>query len=289
MADILCGYTADRDETLIAFLYGDIEPAQRAAFEAHIATCDRCRHEVAELQDVRERLQEWTLDEEEAPEAARPLVAIGSLAGSSRVPAPSVESHEPPRRRRSTLLADLPLWAQLAAATLVLGVSSGIAGLEVHYDGSGLTVRTGWSRPASPPIPPAASPAGSAVAATNPDAASPWKADFDALERRMKTELRAELHASSSAASAVPARTEGSTVADAALLRKVRALVDESERRQRNELALRIAEIVQEFDTKRGTDLANVRSMKTIQSATGVEIVRQQQWLDLLTKASMQR
>ncbi len=72
------------------------------------------------------------------------------------------------------------------------------------------------------------------------------------------------------------------------MLRKVRTLLEDSERKQRNELALRIAEVVQEFDAKRGTDLANIRNMKTIQSATDVEIVRQQQWLNLLTRASVQ-
>ncbi len=63
MADILCGYTADRDETLVAYLYGEIEPAQRSAFEAHIATCDRCRHELVEMQGLRDRLQDWKVPE----------------------------------------------------------------------------------------------------------------------------------------------------------------------------------------------------------------------------------
>jgi hypothetical protein len=71
------------------------------------------------------------------------------------------------------------------------------------------------------------------------------------------------------------------------LLRKVRTLLDDSERRQRNELALRIAEVVQEFDTKRGSDLANIRTLRNAQTATGVEIVRQQQYLDLLRQASI--
>ena len=69
MADILCGYTADRDETLVGYLYGEIEPAQRAAFEAHTATCERCRKELADLGGVRSQLQDWT-----APEAIRPVV-----------------------------------------------------------------------------------------------------------------------------------------------------------------------------------------------------------------------
>src|SRR5262245_63789030 len=84
MADILCGYTADRDETLVAYLYGEIEPAQRAAFEAHIATCDRCRHELEDLQGVRAELQTW-----EAPDRPlrleRPmnLAAVGLLSDAA--------------------------------------------------------------------------------------------------------------------------------------------------------------------------------------------------------------
>ncbi len=114
----------------------------------------------------------------------------------------------------------------------------------------------------------------------------PWQSDLEALERRLRTDFGASPPAGSQRCSRAPRAPPPS--ADAQLLRKVRALLEDSERRQRNELALRIAEVVQEFDAKRGTDLANIRSMKTIQSATGVEIVRQQQWLNLLTQASVQ-
>src|SRR4029079_17415335 len=101
--------------------------------------------------------------------------------------------------------------------------------------------------------------------------------------RRLRTDFRGSPPAASTALAAGAAVS-----AEAPVLRKVRALLEDSERRQRNELALRIAEVVQEFDTKRGTDLANIRSMKTIQSATGLEVGRQQQWLNLLTQASVQ-
>src|SRR2546428_5869052 len=113
MAEILCGYTADRDETLVAYLYGEIEPAQRAAFEAHIATCDRCRHELEDLQGVRGRLASWT-----APERSLQLErpAGGMLSEAAR-----------PKPDRWRLLRGVPAWAQVAAALLVLGVSAGIA------------------------------------------------------------------------------------------------------------------------------------------------------------------
>jgi len=277
MADILCGYTADRDETLVAYLYGDIEPPQRAAFEAHIVTCERCRHELEDLQQLRGQLQCWT-----APEVLRPLAsptpAPALLAPSSRAPGWG-------------LLRDVPAWAQVAAALLVLGVSAGIgsaiANLDVRYEQGTVTIRTGWSR-AEPggTVPASRSPQSGGTVRTAGGASAPWQADLEALERRLHADVQGSLSAASATA---VAHTEGTAAgADAQVLRKVRALLEESERRQRNELALRIAEVVQEFDTKRGTDLANIRSMKTIQSATGLEVVRQQQWLNLLTQASVQ-
>jgi hypothetical protein len=258
MADILCGYTADRDETLIAYVYGEIEPSQRAAFEAHIATCDRCRHELEELQRVRGQLGVWT-----TPEFAEP-VELPLLA-------------EPPAPVRLWTARAAPRWAGLAAAALVLGVSAGLAGaianLDVRYDHGGLAVRTGWSRAAA---------GGTAETTAQPQTGAtptPWQRDLDALERRLRAERPA--------AASDSVRTDASS-SDAQLLKRVRALVEDSERRQRNELALRIAEVVQEFDAKRGADLASLRNMKTIQSATGLEVARQQQWLNLLTQASVQ-
>ena len=41
-------------------------------------------------------------------------------------------------------LGDLPLWAQVAAAMLCVGVAAGVANLEVRYEGGRLSVRTGW-------------------------------------------------------------------------------------------------------------------------------------------------
>jgi hypothetical protein len=271
MADILCGYTADRDETLVAYLYGEIEPSQRAAFEAHIATCDRCRRELEELQLVRRDLGVWT-----TPEFVEPI----ELPLIAEAPAP---------RSVWTMLRNVPTWAGVAAAALVLGLSAGLAGaianLDVRYDHGGLSVRTGWSRAAASAdstttaritgqLPAQSGAAGAAAAA-------PWQSDLESLERRLRSDLQP-------AASVEPARTDASSISDVQLLKRVRALVEDSERRQRNELALRMAQVVQEFDAKRGTDLASLRNMKTIQSATGLEVARQQQWLNLLTQASVQ-
>src|SRR5438876_11867581 len=154
MAEILCGYTADRDETLTAYLYDDIEPAQRAAFEVHIGTCERCRLELADLKRVRARLAEWTTPGLQRPGARiAPVETMESVdAGdpgnvvdiAARGQSDSQQSH------RGTaiwaVLRDIPVWLQLAAACVFLGVSAGIANLEVRYDGNCLTIHTGWSR-----------------------------------------------------------------------------------------------------------------------------------------------
>jgi hypothetical protein len=241
MADILCGYTADRDETLIGYLYGEIEPAQRAAFEAHTATCERCRKELADLEGVRGRLQDWT-----APEAIHP-VARG------RVPSARALAT---RRPGSiwTAIGDIPVWARAAAALLVLGVSAGMANLDVRYDHGSLTVHTGWSRTAAPQA--------------EPLTAFLGRADLDALEQRLRTEF----HGSVPAGAGGLLKSDPGAAANQQLLRQVRALVQESERRQQNELALRIAEVVHEFDSKRGSDLVNIsRGMREIQSDAGAQ------------------
>jgi len=256
MADILCGYTADRDETLVAYLYDDIDEGQRAAFDAHLATCERCRRELSELQRVRGTLQQWMPPDSGILSTSRaPLAVVSPNAGA------------PQRSWR-----DVPAWAQVAAALLFVGVSAGVANLDVRYDANGFTIRTGWSRPVSSE----SRPTGLTGSTT---ASAPWRADLDALERRLRTEARA--------ASAPTAAVRDEGAADAQLLRRVRTLVEDSERRQRNELALQIGEVVKEFDAKRGSDLANLRTLRNEQAATGIAVVQTQQYVDLLRRASI--
>src|SRR5262245_507891 len=260
MADILCGYTADRDETLVAYLYGEIDPAQRSAFEAHIATCDRCRHELVEMQGLRDQLQDWKVPE------TRPI--------NRDLHSQLLEAAPVRRISAWKLLREIPAWAQVAAALLVLGVSAGMANLTVRYDDSGLTIRTGWSHtPTGGPVDAGNAPehSGAAVNAS----ATPWRADLTALETRLKTEF----HVSPEGAAT---RTVISS-ADSELLRQVRTLIRESERKQQNELALRIAEVIREFDSKRGTDLVNInQTLRAMQSNTGIEVLKQREALSRL-------
>ena len=104
MTDMLCGY-ANRDETIVAFLYDELEPGERRDFNAHLLTCTVCRDEVAGLRAVRTQLARW-----EPP-------ALTSL--QSPVP-----GDEPPpvvagssRQQYVLLLRSSPCWRELLATT----------------------------------------------------------------------------------------------------------------------------------------------------------------------------
>ncbi len=287
MTDMLCGY-ANRDETIVAFLYDELEPGERRDFKAHLLTCTVCRDEVAGLRAVRTQLARW-----EPP-------ALTSL--QSPVPVTS----------RPPWWQAVPAWAQVAAALLVMGVSAGIANLDVRYDQNGLSITTGWNKntPASPklvanrpseggpklataqtseggPKPVTAQPSeGAPTRVTDQSTGgAPWRADLATLERQLRTELRAS-QASAPAAPAVHAVSSS----DAETLRRVRALLDESEKRQQRELALRIAEVVRDVDTQRKADLRNIdHTLGLVRNDLGVEVMKQRQSLNLLYRASQRQ
>src|ERR1700680_2854128 len=90
MTDMMCGYGSDRDEVLVAYVYGDIEPAGRAAFDAHLKTCVHCRTELTELRGVRAQLEQWAppeplraLTRQSAPQAG-PRVRVWTTRGAYR-------------------------------------------------------------------------------------------------------------------------------------------------------------------------------------------------------------
>ena len=262
MTDMLCGY-ANRDETIVAFLYDELEPDQRRDFNAHLLTCTVCRDEVAGLRAVRTQLARW-----EPP-------ALTSL--QSPVPGTS----------RPPWWQAVPAWAQVAAALLFLGVSAGIANLDVRYDQNGLSVTTGWNKaqPASPKLGTLQTSEAGPNLVADPSAAASWRADLAALERQLRTELRA-VQASSPAAQAVRAASSS----DAETLRRVRVLLDESEKRQQRELALRIAEVVRDVDTQRKADLRNIdHTLGLVRNDLGVEVMKQRQSLNLLYRASQRQ
>jgi Putative zinc-finger len=256
MIETICTYEG-RDDLLVAYLYDEIDAADRATFSAHVNGCGRCTRELAALRGVRSTLSAW------APPEPRVITDYEARPLSSEPRATTRSWH------------DVPGWAQVAAALLVLGVSMGIANVEVRRDGAGWTLRTGWSKV----------PAQNAVALPATPASAPWRADLTALERQMRTELQ-----SISATRAVPAAAPTSTMTDAELQRRVRTIIQESERRQERELALRVGEIMKDVNAQRQADLVKINSsLGFIQTSTYGEQMKQRELVNYLLKVSQKQ
>jgi len=255
-------------DVLMSYLYDEVDPRERRAFDAHLQSCEPCAREVAALRAVRGDLAAWT-----PPEAVLDFRIV----------------REPARKVRFAWLAvpELPVWAQFAAATLVVGIAVGISGLEVNYHPqTGLRVRAGWSTPASSAPAPAAPV--QAAAATGGDA--PWKADLVALREQLRTELQEPAAAASTTAPAggqTRLATNGVPLSDAAFMAQVRQLVEASETRQQREVALRIAQVAREMDTQRRADMARVADgIGVLEGRTGATVATQREMMNYLLRVS---
>jgi hypothetical protein len=299
MNETFCGYPGDREEALIAFLYDEPagDGAERARFEAHLDACAQCGEELAALRGVQLQLGRWAPPEPSYLTNNRQVSLVSSHAGSAQsanLQSANPQSTNPQsanpqstnpksanpqsavrnpqsaiRNPQSSWWREIPAWAQVAAALLFLGVSAGIANLDVKYDANGLSVRTGWMKP------PAAAVAPTPAATID---AAPWRSDLASLERQLKSEMRAaQTAASATAAQAQPVRVSSSPDAD--IVRRVRALVEESEKRQQNELALRVAEVLRDVRAQRQADLMKID--RTL-GGVGVEVMKDRQRLNTL-------
>ncbi len=107
-----------RDERLDV-LYGEADAATRQRVEEHLAVCESCRAESADLVALRQDLRSWTLP---------------GLSGGAR-------GRAFPRRLRQ--------WLPLAAGFLLGlgGATLGLSGSEVRYEGGQLSVRLGHNGP----------------------------------------------------------------------------------------------------------------------------------------------
>jgi hypothetical protein len=240
MNENFCSYANTRGEVLVAYLYNDIAADERAEFDRHLATCVLCRAELGALGDVRTELAQWT-----PPDGERQLVFERPVAPIAA-------------KRRWTVWSDMPAWMQVAAAVVFLGVSASLANLEIRYTSTdGLSVTTGWRH--VDPVKAAKQP--EAIAA----AAAAWQGDLTALEQKLQREITLR------AASTAPPQNSD----DAAVIRRVRALLDESEQRQQRELALRVAEVMRDTQVQRQADLVKIdRSLGVLQNQTSYEVMR---------------
>ena len=265
MTDISCTYGDGRDEAIVAFLYDETDgsAAERAGFEAHVQTCARCRADLAALRGVRTQLAHWSPPE--------PTFA-----------AVNPQSNQPLAISNQHWWKSIPAWAQVAAALLFLGVSAGIANLDVGSDHKGLRVTRGWSQRG-----------GGSLGAGRPGGSEPWKADLTALESQLKKEIRATQASAPGSPALVRTVSTGSTASDADVTRRVRALVEDSEKRQQRELALRIAELLRDVNAQRQADLVKIdRTLGVVQNNVGIEVLKNRQQInqmDLLYRASQRQ
>jgi hypothetical protein len=260
-------------EQLISYLYEEGGDEERAAVEAHLLMCPACREEISDLRGVRADLGRWP-----PPDADFTVRIVRDAAAAPRA------------------WWRVPVWATSAvAAGLVLAIAAAAANLEVQVGNGALIVRTGWSKPAAAPAAqlqqasvaqPAAEPARPALVSAGMSEADVRKA-LDALEVRLRADFR---HMSPQAAGGGQRVSTGSDLDRGALLSQVRSLVDESERRQQRELALRLAQVVQDFDAQRRTDLVRIeQGFGQIESLTGQEAARQREITNYLVRASQRQ
>jgi hypothetical protein len=245
----------DSKELLVGYLYDELDDQERRAFDAHLALCGECREEAAALGATRGLVAMWT--------PPQPDLAL-------RV----VRSEPAPARRD---VRSWPAWAMAAAATLVLAASAAIANIEVRYDATGVTVRTGWNRSAS-------------VAAVAPaeEAAATGEVDLVALNQRLTAIETALQRRGSGGPAAVEA--SGPRMSDAELFRRVRELIGDAETRQQRELAVILAQVVKDFDRQRRTDLlAMQQGLGQFQGMTNVEIAQQRDMLNQFIRVAAGR
>jgi hypothetical protein len=256
MSEVMCRYEGDREQAIVSYLYDEWDQDERAAFEAHLTACARCRTDVKAFKAVRAELRAWT-----------PSVLQAPGSGLQAPDGPPAFGLQPPASR---LRFAIPAWLQAVAAVFLIGVAAGAANLDVRHDASGWRVRTGWMRA------PEAAPRADVVS----------RADLAALETRLRTE--AAQNAANLASFESPANPANP---EAAALKKLRALVEESERRQQRELALRVAEVLRDVNAERQSDLARIdRSMGALQNTYSTELLRQRETLNnVLVRTSLQR
>jgi hypothetical protein len=164
----------------------------------------------------------------------------------------------PPRWWRQPM----PAWAQAAAAVLIFA--------------TGLSL--GVLRGVMPAAAPAAERGRASSATVASTAAAVTRADLIALEQRLRSEVSHPIAAAQPAVAPVD---------EARILQRVRTMIDDSEQRQRRDLALRAAEMMRDVDAQRNDDMARIeRTLGQMDGTTGVEVAQQRQLLNYLMRVS---
>jgi hypothetical protein len=210
--------------------------------------------------EVRDAIAEHVVECRECLREIEDLGRTRSQLGSWEPPAATLgfQMARPATEPRPWWQAPLPAWAQAAAAALIFA-----AGLSM-----------GWMR--GPATAGGAASSESSVSSVLADA--PSRGDLTRLEESLRAEV-AEVRQAAQRASQNAALPRLST--DEALLKRVQALIDESEERQRREFTLRSVELARDVEAQRRVDLAGLReTFGQFQGLTGAEIRQQREAID---------
>jgi anti-sigma factor RsiW len=241
-------------ERLLDYLYGELQPAEREAFDRHLASCAECRSEVDGLRGTRSHLALWAPPE---PDLGFQIVR-------------SVKPAAVPRWRPA------PVWGLAAAALLVLSVSAAVANFEVTVGTTGVTVRTGWNR---------APQTASTTAASSSTQIEGLVAQVKALHGQLD-----QLAAKTGAATPVAAGATADVRMSDEVQRFIRQQILASEQRQDRELALRIYQVSRDVDTARRADFARVtQGLSMVQGVAAETSFRQKQIEDYVVRTAVQR
>jgi putative zinc finger protein len=218
MSDTFC---CDDKGTLVAYLYGEIEPDARHEVEAHLRRCAACSEEAKALQAVRSELESWV--------PPVPDLGFTVVRQPSPAPAPVLTSS------RWSAVRALPAWAQAAAAVLVLGIGAGVANVQVRYGNDGLLITTGWMAHAAP------------ANAPSPPSQQEWRPQLAALEQTLRGEMAQMKH---SAEPAAVSTRSADPLDNAALMRRVQSMIDASDQRHRQETSLMLTQFTRDVDMR---------------------------------------
>ena len=249
-------FTCDDKQTLVSYLYGEIDHLTRQDVDAHLATCAACASEVIALGDARSGLGLW----------APPEVELDfTIVKKSELPSARVLR---PARWWNTV----PAWAQAAAALLVLAAGAAIANVQVTSGPGGFSVTTGWMQP----VLSERADRGASGARVEGPAAEEWRTALVALEQQLRSEIRSTRDQGARVASA-PAPVDEATIS------RVRQLIAESEQRHERALAMRFVEFTRDQNMQRRADLQNIG--RVVGSYDG-ELMRQRQMINNVIRVS---
>jgi hypothetical protein len=245
-------FTCDDKQTLIAYLYGEVDASTRKAVDDHVATCRACASEVMALGGVRSELGLWM-----APDAELDFKIVKrSESAASNVLRPA--------RWWNTV----PVWAQAAAAILVLAAGAAIANVQVKSGPEGFVVSTGWMSHQEPAV----SPSGPVAAGSEVE---PWKPALTALEQQLRSEIK------STREQVTPVSSRGAS--DDTTVRRVQQMIADAEQRHNREIATRLIDFQRDLTMQRRADMQNI---SRVVGSYDEQLLRQRQYMNSMIRVS---